>query len=218
MSREKSTRTGGHEWVEKVVQTEDGEIQRLLSVDGVDLSGARKRAEEERIKKLVANPDSFRRGSRENKGDDSADQLIHAMTRALLFTFDGKADGCTRIRYRPNPEFKPNGYKERILNSLEGSVLIKEPEDRVAVLDGRVSRSVDIGFGLVGKLNENGRVHVVRIPIEGGTWQVSELGVHIAGRVLVLKSISQELSAVCSDFHVIPPHLTIAQAAEMSRP
>jgi hypothetical protein len=80
MSREKSTRTGGHDWVEKVVQTEDGEIRRLLSVDGADLSGARKRAEEERIKKLVANPDSFRPGSRENKGDDSADQLIHAMT------------------------------------------------------------------------------------------------------------------------------------------
>jgi hypothetical protein len=46
--------------------------------------------------------------------------------------------------------------------------LIKEPEDRVAILDGRVSHSVDIGFGLVGKLNENGRVHVVRTPIQNG--------------------------------------------------
>jgi hypothetical protein len=100
---------------------------------------------------------------------------------------------------------------------LEGTILIKEPEDRVCGLDGRLTYPVEVGFGFMGKLEENGRIHIVRVQIPGGTWQVSVIGLHLVGRVLVLKNISQELDEVRSDFRDLAPHLSVAQAAEVTR-
>ena len=57
LSRERSTRTGEHVWLEKVVEFEDGVIRRLISVDGQALSPARAAAENQRIASLVAHPD-----------------------------------------------------------------------------------------------------------------------------------------------------------------
>jgi hypothetical protein len=204
--------------MEKVVQTEDAEIHHLISIDGVPLTAEQAHEEDARIAKRVAHLEATRNGAAQpGSGQDSGDEMIHSMTRAFVFTYDGQANGCTRLRYRPNPQFKPAGYRQRILHALEGTILIKEPEDRVCGLDGRISYPVEIGFGLMGKLEENGRIHIVRVRIPGGTWQVSIIGLHLAGRVLVLKNISQQLDEVRSDFHDLPPHLSVAQAGEIAR-
>jgi hypothetical protein len=218
LSRERSSRTGDRLWMEKVVQTENAEIHRLISIDGVPLTAEQAREEDVRITKLVAHLEATRKGEHQpSGGQGSGDEMIHSMTRAFVFTYDGQANGCTRLRYRPNPQFKPAGYRQRILHALEGTILVKEPEDRVCGLDGRISYPVEVGFGLMGKLEENGRIHIVRVQTPAGTWQVSVIGLHLVGRVLMLKDISQQLDEVRSDFHDLPPHLSVAQAAEIAR-
>jgi hypothetical protein len=65
--------------------------------------------------------------------------LTRVMPRAFVFSYDGYAGGCTRIRFQPDPGFSPATYEQRILQALVGTVLIKEPDDRVCGLDASVS-------------------------------------------------------------------------------
>ncbi len=59
-SEERSTRTGGHLWTEKVVEASDGSLRPLVAVDGKPLSADQTEAEQHRINSLVADPNEFR--------------------------------------------------------------------------------------------------------------------------------------------------------------
>ncbi len=215
-SEEKSSRTGGHLWVEKVVETEDGEVRRLWSIDGSPLSPAKAKEEDDRVQKSVAHADTARR--RTGREEDSGSAWVETIHRALVFSYDGKTKDGTLLRYRPNPEFSPANYRERIVHALEGTMLIKEPEDRVVAVDAKVGQPVEIGYGVLGRLEEDSRMHVERSEVSGGSWQVTRVELHVIGRLLVLKNISQDLEMVRSDYRDLPPRLTLRQAAEMTRP
>ena len=53
LSEERSPRTGGHLWREKVVEAQDGPLHRLLAIDGRSLSPGEVKAESDRIAGLV---------------------------------------------------------------------------------------------------------------------------------------------------------------------
>jgi hypothetical protein len=152
-------------------------------------------------------------------GDEkSIEDLSHVVPRAFLFSYDGNAAGCTRLRFQPNPIFSPATYEQLMLHALVGTVLIKEPDDRVSGLDARVSHPVEFGFGLLGKLDENERVQIVRTQTSAGSWQISLITVHIVGRMLGLKSISRYHDEVRTEIKDIPPRMSLAQAAELTKP
>ena len=199
------------------MQTEGGEVHRLLSVDGSPLSSAKAKEEDERILKGVAHADTEREVKRSHN-EESASTWIQIIQRALIFSYDRKDNGGMLLHYRPNPEFTPANYRERIVHALEGTMLVKEPEDRIAAVNARVAQPVEIGYGLLGRLEEDSRMHVVRSPLPGGSWQVTHVQLHILGRLLLMKNISQDLEMARSDFHDLPAHLTLQQAAEMTRP
>jgi hypothetical protein len=218
-SRETSARTGGHVWVEKSVEIESGILRRLIAVDGTPLSAEKTQSEDRRIANLVAHPDEFRKANRAFKTDEkSLEELSHVIPRAFTFSYDGYDQGCTRIRFQPDPGFTPANYQQRAMAALAGTILIKEPDDRLCGVDARISHPVEFGFGLLGKLDENGHVHVVRIQTSGGNWQASLINVSLAGRILLFKSITQSHDEIRTDLKDIPSNLTLAQAAEMVKP
>jgi hypothetical protein len=215
-SREQSTRTGGHLWIEKVVVTELGVLRKLISIDGQPLSAEKARAEEQRIERFATHPDEFIQANRERESDGKMkEKIMRSIGAAFLFAYDGEADGCSRIRFQPNPSFTPSTYQDRVLQALEGTILVKEPDRRVCGLDARVARPVEIGFGVLGKLERGGMMHVSRVQTASGTWENAVLDVHIVGRMLIVKSLSQELDQMRSDIRDIPAHLNVAQAADL---
>ena len=219
IAQEKSTRTGGHLWIEKSVLIESGVLRRLMSVDGTPLSAEKARSEDRRIANLVAHPDEFSKANRAMKGDQkSFENLSHVIPRAFVFSYDGDGDGCTRIRFQPDPSFAPATYEQRILTALVGTVLIKEPDDRLCGFEARISHPVEFGFGLIGKLDQDGHIHVVRTRTNGGNWQASLISVSIVGRIFFFKSITQNHDELRTEIKDIPPNLTLAQAAELTKP
>jgi hypothetical protein len=146
------------------------------------------------------------------------EDLSRAMPRAFVFVYDGYVDGCTRLRFQPDPGFTAATYEQRMLQALVGTVLIREPDDRVCGLDARISHPVEFGFGLLGKLDENGRIQIVRTQTGEGNWQASHINVHMTGRMLILKSISRSHDELRTEIRDIPSHLSLAQAAELTKP
>src|ERR1700712_2037724 len=61
LSEERSERTGGHTWTERVVETAMGKVRLLLAEDGKPLSADRMAAERSKLAEIVAHPDAFQR-------------------------------------------------------------------------------------------------------------------------------------------------------------
>src|SRR6185437_16825983 len=102
LSEERSTRTGGHLWKEKVVETDDGVLRRLLAVDGRPLTAAQAQVEEQRIEGIVAHPKAFRKLNANHYDDEvKATQLLEILPKAFLISSAGDENGCTRFSFRP---------------------------------------------------------------------------------------------------------------------
>ena len=218
-SEERSSRTGGHLWKEKVVETDDGVLRRLLAVDGRPLSVAQSESEDRRIEGIVADPEAFRRLN-ENHVDDEvkATRLLELLPRAFLISPAGEENGCVRFSVQPNPAFQPSTYEERIVRVLEGTVSIKEPEYRLCKLSARITQPVEFGFGLLGKVNSGGHFNLERAQVDPKNWKSVHISVHVDGRILLFKSITRDQEATRSDIHILSQHLSLAQAAKLSRP
>jgi len=219
LSEERSTRTGGHLWKEKAVETDDGVLRRLLAVDGRPLTPAQAQAEERRIEGIVAHPEAFRKLNASHYDDEvKAAQLLEILPKAFLISPAGVENGCARFSFRPNPAFQPSSYEERIIHVLEGTVSIKEPEDRLCKLEARITQPVEFGFGLLGKVNSGGHFELERAQVDPTNWKSVHISVHVDGRILLLKSIARDQETTRTEIRIVPQHLSLAEAAKLSRP
>ena len=216
-SEETSTRTGGHLWKERVVETGDGALRRLVAVDGKPLTPADAKAEADRIAALVSDPESFRRLSLAHKDDEAhASQLLQLLPKAFLLTPAGERDGCTQFSFRPNPDFQPSSYEERVAHAMGGTVSLRQPADRLCNLDAKILQPVQFGFGLLGRIESGGHFSLERIPVDAVHWKSDRISVHIAGKILMLKSLTREQEVRRTDIHLVPGGLTLPQAAQLS--
>ena len=218
-SEERSTRTGGHLWREKVVETQDGPLHRLLAIDGRSLSPGEVNAESDRIAGLVRDPTAFRRLNAAHTDDEShAAQLLQLLTKAFLLSPDGQENGCVRFSFRPNPGFQPSSYEERAIHAMGGTVSLQEPQDRLCRLDATILQPVEFGFGMLGRIDQGGHFTLQRRPVDGTNWKSELIDVHVDGKILMMKSLTREQDTRRTDIQVIPQHLSLGQAAQMSLP
>ncbi len=219
LSEERSSRTSSHLWKEKVVETDDGILRRLLAVDGQPLSGSQLQAEESRIEGVVAHPDAFRKLNESHVDDEQkATALLQLLPKAFLISPAGEENGCIRFAVRPNPAFQPSTYEERIIHVLQGTVSVKEPEGRLCKLEAVITQPVEFGFGVLGKVNSGGHLELERAPVDAKNWKSVHISVHVDGRILLFKSITRDQETTRSDIHIVHQHLSLADAAKLSRP
>lgn len=219
ISEERSARTGGHLWTEKVVETKDGLFRRLIAEDGKPLASGQAKAEEQHLAYLVAHPEAFRRLNQDRKDDqERAGDLLRMLPTAFLFEDGDIENGCERIAFRPDPHFQPATFEQRVLHAMAGTVLMSSNEKRLCGIDAQVEHEVDFAFGLLGKVNRGGKFSITRGEVSPGSWKTNRLDVHIDGRLLLMKSISHDEVMVHSDFKQIPDGLSLAEANALSRP
>ena len=218
-AQEKSNRTGQHVWTEKVVSFEEGTIRRLQSIDGQSLSAPQKLAEDRRIEKLLSHPAELKKSQRALQEEDVPllEKFMQAVTDTLLFSYDGDKGGCAGVRFWPNPSFMPSGYQARIIHSLEGIVYISRQYHRICEVEGHNVVAVQIGYGLIGKL-DHGEFHIVWAPTSAGVWEVNSSSVHLAGKAMMVKNISEDSHEIRTEVRDLPAHLTARQAADLTLP
>ena len=218
-SKERSSRTGGHLWEEKVVETPDGPLRRLIAEDGKPLSADRAAAEDRRIAALVADPNAFRSSNADRRADEARiARLLEILPKAVLLSPDGTQDGCTRIAYRPNPDYVPATYDERVVHGLAGTVLIHTPDMRLCGMDGHLVERISFGYGLLGHIEKDSHFSTTRKLVTTTDWKTSHTSVHMDGKILLLKSFSRDQDSVHMDAQPIPTHLSLAQVAALTRP
>ncbi len=72
VSKERSERTGGRLWTERVVETSAGKVRLLVAQDGQPLTAEQAAAEMAKLDGIAADPEGFRRRSQAVKDDETA--------------------------------------------------------------------------------------------------------------------------------------------------
>jgi hypothetical protein len=216
-SQERSDRTGGHLWMEKVVESNMGKVRMLREEDGQPLDADRMAVERGRLAEIVADPIAFKKKSQTIKDDElHARQLLMLLPNAFLFSDARDEGGFQRIDFTPNPDYAPQSMEERVLHAMNGSMLVDPKAMRLRKIEGRLPADVSIGFGLLATIRAGSTFGTTRESFGQPDWKTTMLDTNINGRAIFFKSIAKKEHAEHSDFVRVPNDLTVTQAVALA--
>jgi hypothetical protein len=205
----------GKEEVKCVVETKQGNLDRLLLVNGQLLSPEEQKREDHRIASLLNKPEETRKQRRAQQKDvHQTEDLFRMLPNALVVKYGERKDDLVELFFEPNPNFDPPTREASVFHSMEGKIWISLKEDRLAEIEGHLIREVKFGGGLLGYLDKGGEFHVKQSEVSPQHWEISLLHVNMRGKVLFFKTISVQQDENRSKFRQVPDDLTLAQAAE----
>jgi len=220
LSKERSDRTGGHLWTEKVVETNVGKVRMLLQEDGQPLSAERIAQERGRLAGIVADPAAFQRREQALKDDElHAKQMLTLLPKAFLFGDVREQGDELLIDYRPNPEYEPQSLEERVLHGMAGTMMIDAKAMRLHHIEGRMPTDVNIGFGLLATIHAGSSFATSRDPTSNSAapeWKTTLIDSAIDGRAILFKAIARNEHAEHSEFVRVANDLSVAQAVAIA--
>ena len=206
----------GKKQVTEIVETRGGSLSRLLSIDGRPLNAKQEQKENQRIKKLVSNPDEQRKLQQaRSKETEPGRRLFKMLPDAFVFNYAGRAGDLIKLSFKPNPNFQPPSLEARVFHDMEGELWVDGKQERLAVINGHLREDVKFGGGLLGHLDKGGQFAVRQEEVAPGQWDMTVMSVDMKGKAILFKTISVQETEKRSDFHQVPDDLTFVQAADM---
>lgn len=194
-----------------VVQTSHGDIHRVVRKNGKSVPLAQ---QSQNVASFINNSDAISQQRQNDQKDaQQAESLLRMLPSAFLWTIVEKNEITTTFRFRPNPNFNPPSRQARVFAAMAGEMTINNDQRRIMKLKGTMIRDVNFGWGLLGSLKKGGWFEVDREQTAPGLWQIYETHVHIQGRALLFKTISEHEDDVRSSFTRMPDDMSLQEAA-----
>ncbi|HJT54361.1 MAG TPA: hypothetical protein VJ848_10960 [Candidatus Angelobacter sp.] len=199
-----------------IIETRDGEIGRTLLLFGRPLTAEERRKDEERMQKLVSDPDErAKRAKREKEDSDKGHEMFKAIPDAFIFKYDGIENGLVRLSFFPNPNYDPPTRELRVFRALSGKMWIDPVQKHVVRIEGQLFQDVTFGWGILARLNKGGTFVVNMREVGPGHWDMTSLDVNMSGHAILFKNIAVKEHQTQSEFRRVPDNLTMAQAYGM---
>jgi hypothetical protein len=216
LSEERSGRTGGHVWTERVVETGMGKVRLLLAEDGKPLSAERQAAERAMLADIAAHPDAFQRREQEMKNDEEhAEQMLALLHKAFLFD-EPRAEGSDlKIGFRPDPGYQPKTMEEKVLHAMSGAVLVDERTKQLHRIEGKIPTDVSVGYGLLGTIHAGSSFSTEHEMEQGGEWKDALVNTAIEGKAMLFKEIGRNEHVVHSEFQRMSDSINVAEAVAL---
>jgi hypothetical protein len=216
LSNERSERTGGHLWTEKVVETDAGKVRFLLAEDGQPLVPERIAQERGRLAAIVADPAAFQKREKVLSNDEAHGRQIFALlAHAFLFSEPRQEGGYLRIDFRPDPAYQTQSMEERVLHGMSGTLLVEPTGLRLHRIEGRLPQDVSLGFGLLATIRAGSSFSTTRNPLGEPDWKTTTLDTDIDGKAIFFKSFAKKQHAERTAFTRVANDMSVAQAVEL---
>ena len=216
LSEERSERTGGHVWTERVVETPMGKVRLLLAEDGKPLSAERQAAERAKLADIAAHPDAFQKREQAMKNDEQhAEQMLALLHKAFLFDEPRPEGGDLRIGFRPDPAYQPKTMEEKVLHSMSGVVLVDERTKQLHRIEGKIPADVNLGYGLLGTIHAGSSFSTEHEMEQGGEWKDALVNTAIDGKAMLFKEIGRNEHVVHSEFKRMSDSINVADAVAL---
>jgi hypothetical protein len=203
-----------------IVETKDGPVARLVAINGKPLGPDAEKAELARLDNLAAHPElQEHRRKEDQEQTNRVTHILSLLPDGLLYQLQGMvpcgAGQCYRLSFKPNPHFNPPDLEANILTAVSGEVWIDQAQERLTRLEAHFIQNVDIGFGLLFKLNKGGTVLLQQANVGDNDWELTGLNIHVTYRILVLKSSGYQVTDQMSHYSPVQPGLSYRDAIQM---
>ena len=203
----------GRKQVQEILETDNGSLTRLLSIDGRLLDGKQQQQESQRMQRLVSYPEEQRKLQQaSNKKAEQGARLFRLLPDEFVFRYARSQGDLVTLTFRPNPTFQPPSLEARVFHCMEGEVTVDTKQERLAEINGHLMEDVKFGGGLLGHLNKGGQFRVRQAEVAPGHWEMTALSVDMKGKALLFKTIGAHETENHSDFHRVSDDLTLAEA------
>ena len=208
----------GNEQVKVAVQTREGYLDRLRFVNGQPITPEQEKQEDERIASLLKRPDEQKKQRRAQAEDARQTERLFKMLPDAVTARYGKRQGeLVEILFEPNPNFHPSSHQAAVFHAMAGRIWINTRENRLAEIEGHLTRGVKFGGGLLGHLDKGGEFHVKQSEVAPGYWEITLLHVNMHGKALFFKTIAVQENEIRTNFQRVPDNLTLTEAAQQLR-
>jgi hypothetical protein len=210
------TQESGKAEVREVVETKDGDLDWLISVNGKSLSKDQRSERERGLQRLVSNPAELQKSQRDKNQDLARSQrLLKMLPDAFVFDYGEQRGDLQEMKFKPNPHFRPPSHEAAAFHAMEGVLWVNAKQKRLAEISGHLTRPVKFAGGLLGHLDAGGQFYVKQEEVEAGYWELAVLNVNLKGKALFFKTIGVQQKTERSRFRRVADDLTAAQGAKL---
>ena len=206
----------GKKQVEEIIETKEGSLSRLLSINDRPLTAKQQEKEDQRVQELMSSRSAQRKLQRALDAETlQGRRLFKMLPDAFVFDYAGGDGNLVKLSFRPNPNFHPPSLEARVFHDMEGEMWVDCKQERLAAFNGHLTQDVKFGFGVLGHLDKGGHFEVRQAEVVPGHWDVTTMSVEMIGRALLFKSIEVQKRENRRDFHQVSDDLTLTQAADI---
>ncbi len=202
----------------QMVETPDGLLGRVISINDRPLTPEEQRKEDQRVNRLL-DPSQMNAKRKEQKEDEQRTRkMVGSLPDAFQYKYVGteQKNGHTlaNLHFTPNPGFSPPSRETLVFQGMEGDMTIDATAKRIVKIDGTMMKDVSIGWGIIGHLDRGGKFFVEQAPIADGQWEITQMRLNFTGKALIFKSIRIDSVDTATDFKKVPK-LSVQQALDM---
>jgi hypothetical protein len=203
-----------------IIETNDGDVARLVEIDGKPLSAEAQRAEMRRLDTLAAHAElQEHRKKSEQRDEARIDHVMGMLPDAELYQMEGivpcETGRCYRLSFKPNPGFTPPDLEADVLRGVVGEVWIDQGQERLVRLDAHFIADVDFGYGILAKLNKGGTATLQQTRVDEHNWELTGMKVNLTGKALMMKSFRVDIDEETSEYSAVAAGLGYREAIEM---
>jgi hypothetical protein len=200
--------------VRDVIESKDGTVARLILKDGKPLTAEQDKAERQRLNDMIAAPAAYAKHVKNGESEKKmADTLVPLMADAMINTYtpgqpqSGKNGGAPEIvlDYKPNPKWVAPSTEAQALTGLEGRVWIDAKTHYVVRMEGKISRGVNFGWGMLAHIYPGGKLELDQTNVGGSRWIFTDFSMELSVRALMVKTLNIRSSAKTSNFQILAP-------------
>jgi hypothetical protein len=208
----------------EIIETKDGDVARLISINDQPLSQADEQKEQARLQALLDNP-GLQQHRKQSEGSDTdrAMKVLRVLPTAFLYQFAGTGPtpngqpGGTIIKFtfKPNPQFDPPDTETGVLTAMVGEIWVDPVQERVVRLAGSLQQDKLVYWGL-GELDKGGWIEIGQADIGGHQWRIVHLKLKMNIRELFKMKNSDSVQEY-SEFVPLPTAMSYQDAIQMLR-
>jgi hypothetical protein len=206
----------GKKQVEEMIETKEGSLSRLLSINDRPLTAKQQAEEDQRVQELMTSRSAKRKLQRALEAETlQGKRLFKMLPDAFVFNYAGGEANLVKLSFKPNLNFHPPSLEARVFHDMEGEMWVDCKQERLAAFNGHLTQDVKFGLGLLGHLDKGGHFEVRQAEVVPGHWDMTTMSVEMTGKALLFKSIGVQKKENRRDFHRVSDDLTLTQAADI---
>jgi hypothetical protein len=206
----------GKKQVEEIIETKEGSLSRLLSIDGQPLTAKQQEEEDQRVRELMTSQSAKRKLQRALDTETLQGRLLFKMLPdAFVFSYAGGDGNLVKLSFKPNPNFRPPSLEARVFHDMEGELWVDCKQERLAAFNGHLTQDVKFGLGLLGHLDKGGHFEVRQAEVVPGHWDMTTMSLEMTGKALLFKNIGVQKMENRRGFQRVTDDLTLSQAVDI---